>query len=95
MLFGKKFIKFLKKKQIGENIRDLGLKGQIEKQGTPSMGGLIIIFGTLIPVFLLAKLDNIYIVLLISTVLWIGFIGWLDDYIKIFKKNKKRIKREI
>ena len=92
MLFGKRFIKFLRKKQIGENIRDLGLKGQIEKQGTPSMGGLIIIFGTLIPVFLLAKLHNIYIVLLILTVLWIGFIGWLDDYIKIFKKNKKRLK---
>ena len=92
MLFGKRFIKFLRKKQIGENIRDLGLKGQIEKQGTPSMGGLIIIFGTLIPVFLLAKLHNIYIVLLILTVLWIGFIGWLDDYIKIFKKNKKGLK---
>ena len=92
MLFGKKFIKFLNKKQIGETVRDLGLKGQIEKQGTPSMGGLIIIFGTLIPVFLLAKLDNIYVILLILTVLWIGFIGWLDDYIKIFKKNKKGLK---
>ena len=65
MLFGKKFIEFLKKKQIGEPIRDLGLIGQIEKQGTPSMGGLIIIFGTLLPVLLLAKLDNIYILLLI------------------------------
>ena len=92
MLFGKKFIEFLKKKQIGEPIRDLGLIGQIEKQGTPSMGGLIIIFGTLLPVLLLAKLDNIYILLLISTILWIGFIGWLDDYIKIFKKNKKGLK---
>ena len=91
-LFGKKFIEFLKKKQIGEPIRDLGLIGQIEKQGTPSMGGLIIIFGTLLPVLLLAKLDNIYILLLISTILWIGFIGWLDDYIKIFKKNKKGLK---
>ena len=92
MLFGKKFIEFLKKKQIGEPIRDLGLIGQIEKQGTPSMGGLIIIFGTLLPVLLLAKLDNIYILLLISTILWIGFIGWIDDYIKIFKKNKKGLK---
>tara|TARA_B100000963_G_scaffold228825_1_gene199633 strand:- start:56354 stop:57571 length:1218 start_codon:yes stop_codon:yes gene_type:complete len=92
MLFGKKFIEFLKKKQIGEPIRDLGLIGQIEKQGTPSMGGLIIIFGTLLPVLLLAKLNNIYILLLISTILWIGFIGWLDDYIKIFKKNKKGLK---
>ena len=92
MLFGKKFIEFLKKKQIGEPIRDLGLIGQIEKQGTPSMGGLIIIFGTLLPVLLLAKLDNIYILLLISTILWIGFIGWLYDYIKIFKKNKKGLK---
>ena len=91
-LFGKKFIEFLKKKQIGEPIRDLGLIGQIEKQGTPSMGGLIIIFGTLLPVLLLAKLDNIYILLLISTILWIGFIGWIDDYIKIFKKNKKGLK---
>ena len=94
MLFGKKFIEFLKKKQIGEPIRDLGLIGQIEKQGTPSMGGLIIIFGTLLPVLLLAKLDNIYILLLISTILWIGFIGWLDDYIKIIKKNKKGLKGE-
>ncbi len=92
MLFGKKFIEFLKKKQIGEPIRDLGLIGQNEKQGTPSMGGLIIIFGTLLPVLLLAKLDNIYILLLISTILWIGFIGWLDDYIKIIKKNKKGLK---
>ena len=92
MLFGKKFIEFLKKKQIGEPIRDLGLIGQIEKQGTPSMGGLIIIFGTLLPVLLLAKLDNIYILLLISTIIWIGFIGWLDDYIKIIKKNKKGLK---
>ena len=95
MLFGKKFIEFLKKKQIGEPIRDLGLIGQIEKQGTPSMGGLIIIFGTLLPVLLLAKLDNIYILLLISTILWIGFIGWLDDYIKIIKKNKKGLKGEL
>ena len=92
MLFGKKFIKFLNKKQIGETVRDLGLKGQIEKQGTPSMGGLILIFRPLLPVFLLAKLDNIYVILLILTVLWIGFIGWLDDYIKIFKKNKKGLK---
>ena len=89
MVFGKKIISFLRKQQIGENIRDLGLDGQKEKEGTPTMGGLIIIFSTLIPVLLLARLDNIYIILLLITVIWMGFIGWLDDYIKIFKKNKE------
>ena len=89
MLFGKKIISYLKRQQIGESIRDLGLDGQKEKEGTPTMGGLIIIFSTLIPVLLLARLDNIYIILLLSTMIWMGFIGWLDDYIKIFKKNKE------
>ena len=89
MLFGKKIISYLRRQQIGESIRDLGLDGQKEKEGTPTMGGLIIIFSTLIPVLLLARLDNIYIILLLITIIWMGFIGWLDDYIKIFKKNKE------
>ena len=89
MVFGKKIISYLRRQQIGENIRDLGLDGQKEKEGTPTMGGLIIIFSTLMPVLLLARLDNIYIILLLITLIWMGFIGWLDDYIKIFKKNKE------
>ena len=88
MVFGKRIIRYLKKQQIGETVRDLGLEGQKEKEGTPTMGGLIIIFSTLIPVLLLAQLSNIYIVLLMCTTVWMGFIGWVDDYIKIFKKNK-------
>jgi phospho-N-acetylmuramoyl-pentapeptide-transferase len=89
MVFGKRIIQYLKKQQIGETVRDLGLEGQKEKEGTPTMGGLIIIFSTLIPVLLLARLSNIYILLLMCTTVWMGFIGWLDDYIKIFKKNKE------
>ncbi len=88
MVFGAKIIEYLKRKQIGESIRDLGLDGQKEKEGTPTMGGLIIILSTLIPVLLLARLNNIYIILLLITLVWMGLIGWLDDYIKIFKKNK-------
>ena len=88
MVFGAKIIEYLKRKQIGESIRDLGLEGQKEKEGTPTMGGLIIILSTLIPVLLLARLNNIYIILLLITLVWMGLIGWLDDYIKIFKKNK-------
>ena len=87
LLFGKKIIQFLKAKQIGESVRDLGLQGQNEKAGTPTMGGIIIILGTLIPVFLVAKLDNIYILLLITTTLSMGTIGLVDDYIKIFKNT--------
>ena len=86
-VFGKKIINFLRKQQVGETVRELGLAGQNEKAGTPTMGGLIIIIATLIPVLLLAKLNNIYIVLLIVTTLWMGCIGFLDDYIKIFKKD--------
>ena len=89
MVFGKRIIRYLKRQQIGETVRDLGLEGQKEKEGTPTMGGLIIIFSTLIPVLLLARLSNIYIILLMITAVWMGFIGWLDDYIKIFKKNKE------
>ncbi len=87
-IFGRKIINFLKTKQIGESIRDLGLSGQNEKQGTPTMGGLIILLSTLIPVLLFAKLDNIYIILLIITLLWMGVIGFIDDYIKLSKNNK-------
>ncbi|MCH1484640.1 MAG: phospho-N-acetylmuramoyl-pentapeptide-transferase [Flavobacteriaceae bacterium] len=87
-IFGRKIINFLRTKQIGESIRDLGLSGQNEKQGTPTMGGLIILLSTLIPVLLFAKLDNIYIILLIITLLWMGVIGFIDDYIKLSKNNK-------
>ncbi|UJH89684.1 phospho-N-acetylmuramoyl-pentapeptide-transferase [Antarcticibacterium sp. 1MA-6-2] len=91
-IYGKKIINFLLRKQVGESVRDLGLKGQSEKAGTPTMGGLIIIIATLIPVLLFAKLDNIYVLLLIVTTLWMGAIGFLDDYIKIFRKNKEGLK---
>ncbi len=90
--FGKRVIVFLRRKQIGESIRDLGLEGQEQKKGTPTMGGIIIIISTLIPVLLFARLDNIYILLLIGTTLWMGIIGFCDDYIKVFKKNKKGLK---
>ncbi|SMC32762.1 phospho-N-acetylmuramoyl-pentapeptide-transferase [Cellulophaga tyrosinoxydans] len=91
-VYGKKIIVFLQKKQIGETVRDLGLEGQKQKAGTPTMGGLIIILATLIPVLLFAKLDNIYVILLIVTTLWMGIIGFVDDYIKIFKKDKEGLK---
>lgn len=88
-IFGKRIINFLRKKQIGETVRELGLEGQNEKAGTPTMGGVIIIISTLIPVLLFAKLDNIYVLLLILTTIWMGAIGFLDDYIKIFKRDKE------
>ncbi|WP_298499481.1 phospho-N-acetylmuramoyl-pentapeptide-transferase [uncultured Algibacter sp.] len=91
-IYGKRVIRFLQKKQMGETIRDLGLEGQKEKAGTPTMGGLIIILATLIPVFLLAKLENIYIILLIVTTLWMGVIGFVDDYLKKFKNDKEGLK---
>mgnify|MGYP006089781015 FL=1 len=91
-IFGKKIIEFLKFKQIGESIRDLGLEGQKEKAGTPTMGGIIIIIATLIPVLLFSKLENIYIILLIVTMLWMGLIGFVDDYIKKFKSDKDGLK---
>jgi len=91
-IYGKRIIGFLQKKQMGETIRDLGLAGQAEKAGTPTMGGVIIILATLIPVFLLSKLDNIYIVLLIVTTFWMGVIGFLDDYKKKFKNDKEGLK---
>ena len=92
IIFGKKIINFLNKKQIGESIRDLGLIGQKEKKGTPTMGGLIIIFSTIIPVLLFSNFTNIYIIILLFTTAWLGVIGFLDDYIKVFKKNKKGLK---
>ncbi len=88
LVFGQKIINYLSSLQIGEPIRDLGLKGEKEKSGTPTMGGLIIIFSTITPVILLAKLENIYIIILLITSLWMGIIGGIDDYIKVFKKNK-------
>ena len=89
MLLGNKLIGMLRKKQIGESIRDLGLKGQNEKAGTPTMGGLIILGAILIPVLLMADLTNIYVIILLFTTVFLGAIGFIDDYIKVFKKNKK------
>ena len=91
-VFGKRIINFLRNQQVGETVRELGLEGQKEKAGTPTMGGVITILATLIPVLLLAKLDNIYVILLIVTTLWMGTIGFIDDYIKIFKKDKQGLK---
>ncbi len=88
MVFGKRIILFLKRKQVGEVVRDLGLEGQYEKKGTPTMGGLIIIAAILIPVLLFAEIGNVYIILMITTTVWLGTIGFIDDYIKTFKKNK-------
>ncbi|MER3373863.1 MAG: phospho-N-acetylmuramoyl-pentapeptide-transferase [Allomuricauda sp.] len=92
MVYGKRIILFLQKKQIGETVRDLGLEGQKQKAGTPTMGGLIIIWSTLIPVLLFADVENIYVILLVITTIWMGIIGFIDDYIKIFKKDKKGLK---
>ncbi|NLJ83019.1 MAG: phospho-N-acetylmuramoyl-pentapeptide-transferase [Bacteroidales bacterium] len=89
MIIGKYIIRFLQKKQIGESIRDLGLAGQMEKKGTPTMGGIIILSSILISVLLFNKLDNIYILLMIFTTVWLGLLGFIDDYIKVFKKNKQ------
>ena len=91
-IFGKRIINYLRKQQVGESIRDLGLEGQKEKAGTPTMGGVMIIVFTLIPVLFFAQLGNIYIQLLILTTIWMGLIGGFDDYIKIFKKDKKGLK---
>ena len=92
VIFGKKIINYLKRKQIDENIRELGLDGEDKKVGTPTMGGLIIIIGTLIPVILMSNLENIYIQILIFSTLMLGTIGFIDDYIKVFKKDKKGLK---
>lgn len=92
ILFGKKIINLLRRQQIGETVRDLGLAGQIEKSGTPTMGGLIILSAILIPTLLFAKLHNIYVITMILATVWLGLIGFLDDYIKVFKKNKEGLK---
>lgn len=89
MVFGKSIIRLLQRQQVGETVRDLGLKGQIEKQGTPTMGGLMILASIIIPTLLFARLDNIYILLLLVSTVWLGAIGFIDDYIKVFKKNKE------
>ena len=89
MLFGKKIIGLLQKQQIGETVRDLGLEGQLAKSGTPTMGGLIILGAILIPTLLFAKLHNIYVITMLIATVWLGAIGFLDDYIKVFKKNKE------
>lgn len=92
MLFGKRIINYIRKKQIGETIRELGLEGQNEKAGTPTMGGLIILAAIIIPTLLFAKIFNVYIVLMLISTIWLGCIGFLDDYIKVFKKNKEGLK---
>lgn len=89
LLFGKKIIRLLQKKQIGETIRELGLEGQMQKKGTPTMGGLIILASILIPVLLFGDLRNIYVILMLITTVWLGFVGFIDDYIKVFRKNKE------
>ena len=91
-IYGRTVIDKLRRLQVGETVRDLGLDGQKEKTGTPTMGGIIIILATIIPVLLFAQLDNIYVIILIITTLWMGFIGFVDDYIKVFKKNKEGLK---
>ncbi len=92
LIAGKGIIKYLQKLQIGESIRDLGLEGQMQKKGTPTMGGVIIIIAILIPTLLFAKLNNIYVILMMVSTLWMGIIGGIDDYIKVFKKNKEGMK---
>jgi len=92
IFFGKRIINLLKRHQVGESIRDLGLDGQMEKKGTPTMGGLMILMAILLPTLFFAKLDNIYIILLLISTLWMGVIGFLDDYIKVFRKNKKGLR---
>lgn len=88
IVFGKRLIELLRRKQVGETVRDLGLEGQKAKEGTPTMGGLIILAAILIPTLLFAKLDNIYVIIMLITTVWLGALGFIDDYIKVFKKNK-------
>lgn len=92
MVMGKRIIGFLHRKQIGESVRDLGLEGQSQKQGTPTMGGIIILASIIVPVLLFANLKNIYIILMLIATIWLGLIGFLDDYIKVFRKNKKGLR---
>lgn len=92
LLIGKRIIRWLQKQQIGEEIRNLGLEGQLQKKGTPTMGGIIILLAIIIPTLLLAKLDNVYVILMLVSTVWMGTIGAIDDYIKVFKKNKEGMK---
>jgi phospho-N-acetylmuramoyl-pentapeptide-transferase len=92
IVYGKRLIAFLRRKQIGETVRELGLEGQKEKEGTPTMGGLIILAAIIIPTLLFARLDNIYIIIMLLTTIWLGLIGFLDDYIKVFRHDKKGLK---
>ena len=92
IVFGKKIIALLKKQQIGETVRDLGLEGQMQKSGTPTMGGIIILSAILIPTLLFAKLHNVYVIAMLLATVWLGLIGFVDDYIKVFKKNKEGLK---
>ena len=94
-IFGKKIIEFLKSKQIDENIRELNLPGENDKKGTPTMGGIIIVLSTLIPIFLFSDFKNIYILVLIITTIWLTIFGFIDDYIKVFNKNKKGLRGSI
>lgn len=89
LFIGKRIIRYLQLKQIGETVRDLGLEGQMQKKGTPTMGGIIILISLLIPTLLFCELSNVYIILLVITTIWLGLVGFLDDYIKVFKKDKK------
>src|SRR3954464_14973519 len=88
-VYGRRLIDYLRFKQVGETVRNLGLEGQMQKSGTPTMGGIIILLGILVPTLLFAKLSNIYIIMMLVTTIWLGAIGFLDDYIKVFKKNKE------
>lgn len=88
-VYGRRIIDYLHRKQVGETVRNLGLEGQMQKQGTPTMGGIMILLGILIPTLLFANLTNVYVILMIITTLWMGAVGFLDDYIKVFKKNKE------
>lgn len=89
LVFGKSLVRYLQRQQVGETIRDLGLEGQLQKQGTPTMGGLIIIAAILIPTLLFARLENVYVITILISTVWLGFVGFLDDYIKVFKKDKR------
>ena len=88
-VYGRRLIDYLRYKQVGETVRNLGLEGQMQKAGTPTMGGIIIILGILVPTLLFAKLENVYVLMMLGTTLWLGAIGFMDDYIKVFKKNKE------
>lgn len=89
LVFGKSLIKYLHRKQIGETVRDLGLEGEKQKKGTPTMGGIIIISAIIIPTLLFARVENVYILLMLISTIWLGLVGFLDDYIKVFRKNKE------